>query len=274
MKYIHTLLFFALVSVGITKAQIKADVNTWNKQQPLKTIYLNKDVSTHVISPELIQTVDISTNKVQGDLPIKNILRLKPVNEDGPLGILTVIGQRYIAQFNLAYADMSSADKEITILPEDMKSLDHPDFRLSSDDLYKLSMQALSKKPAFHNVKSAAYGMKAELNNIYTIGDYFLVDITFCNKTNIQYDVDQLRFKIEDKKIVKATNEQFVEVHPEYTLYDHAYFKKRNRNIFVFKKFTFPGDKVFTVELAEKQISGRIIYLQIDYTDVLNADSL
>lgn len=271
MKYLSKILFFALLlSAGITQAQ----VNNADKQ-PLKVIYLNKDISTHLLSPELIQSVDISTKKVEGDIPVKNILRVKPIDDsNGDLGVLTVIGQKYIAQYKMVYAEADRADKEISILPEDMKSLEHPDFKLSSQDLYTFSMQVLKKEPTYHNVKSSAYGMKAELNNIYTVGDYFFIDVTFSNKTNIQYDVDQLRFKIEDKKIVKATNVQTVEVKPVYELYDTKYFKRQSRNIFVFNKFTFPGDKIFTIELAEKQISGRVIYLQIDYSDVLNADSL
>jgi hypothetical protein len=36
---------------------------------------------------------------------------------------------------------------------------------------------------------------------------------------------------------------------------------------------TFPNDKVLTIEIAEKQISGRNIMLNIDYEDVLSADS-
>lgn len=45
------------------------------------------------------------------------------------------------------------------------------------------------------------------------------------------------------------------------------------RNIVVIRKMTFPNDKVLTIELSEKQISGRNISLNIDYEDVLSADS-
>ena len=45
------------------------------------------------------------------------------------------------------------------------------------------------------------------------------------------------------------------------------------RNIVVIRKITFPNDKVLTIELSEKQISGRNISLNIDYEDVLSADS-
>ena len=50
-------------------------------------------------------------------------------------------------------------------------------------------------------------------------------------------------------------------------------FKKGYRNVAVLKKMTFPNDKVLSIELSEKQISGRTISLQLDYEDVLSADS-
>ena len=116
--------------------------------------------------------------------------------------------------------------------------------------------------------------MKMQLNNIYTYGDLFFIDLTFENGTNIPYTIDQMRYKIEDRKIVKATNVQAQEVKPVYSLYKTKEFRHNNRLILVFKKFTFPGDKTFSIELAETQISGRIIYLNIEYSDILNADTL
>jgi hypothetical protein len=41
----------------------------------------------------------------------------------------------------------------------------------------------------------------------------------------------------------------------------------------VLKKLTFPNDKILSIEISEKQISGRNITLNIDYEDVLYADS-
>ena len=45
------------------------------------------------------------------------------------------------------------------------------------------------------------------------------------------------------------------------------------RNVIVLKKMTFPDDKVLTIEMSEKQISGRNISMALDYEDVLAADT-
>ncbi|GAB3832233.1 hypothetical protein GCM10028895_49670 [Pontibacter rugosus] len=41
-------------------------------------LYVHKDISTHLVSPEPITYVDISTDDVAGDIPVANMLRIKP----------------------------------------------------------------------------------------------------------------------------------------------------------------------------------------------------
>lgn len=53
----------------------------------------------------------------------------------------------------------------------------------------------------------------------------------------------------------------------------NANLKKGYRNIAVLKKMTFPNDKVLSISLSEKQISGRNISINLDYEDLLAADS-
>ena len=49
-------------------------------------------------------------------------------------------------------------------------------------------------------------------------------------------------------------------------------FKKAYRNVIVIDKLTFPNEKVLSLEISERQISGRVINVNIDYSDILNAD--
>lgn len=68
--------------------------------------------------------------------------------------------------------------------------------------------------------------MKIVLNNIYTLDKYFFIDISMINKTKIRYDIDQIRFKIEDKKQTKATNFQSIEILPLMQVNKNLVFKK------------------------------------------------
>ena len=79
--------------------------------------------------------------------------------------------------------------------------------------------------------------------------------------------------KRADKTVSKATNSQVIELQPALVLEQGKSFKRGYRNVIVVRKMTFPNDKVLTIEMTEKQISGRNISLHIDYEDVLAADS-
>lgn len=78
--------------------------------------------------------------------------------------------------------------------------------------------------------------------------------------------------KLADKKEVKATNSQTVELTPVFSLNNAKKFKKHYRNVLVLPKLTFPDEKVLTLEISENQISGRVISMTIHYEDILNAD--
>ena len=111
------------------------------------------------------------------------------------------------------------------------------------------------------------------LNNIYVIDDYIFLDISLENSTNLSCDIEDFIFSIEDKKIYKATNNQSILMKPLFSLNNPKKFRKSYRNIFVFEKFTFPNSKVLLIRLIEEQISGRVIDMKINYSDVLEADT-
>jgi len=139
--------------------------------------------------------------------------------------------------------------------------------------MYRIARNIWSSPAKWRDVKTKKHRMEMRLNNIYAVGDYFFIDYSVENKTNIRFDIDEIRLKLADKKISKATNNQVIELTPEMQLEQTQSFKYGYRNILVVKKLTFPNDKILTIEMSEKQISGRTISLNIDYEDVLCADS-
>ena len=279
----NVVLLLFLTSIGY--AQSTAE-NLANLKNDLPKIYLSEDVSLHFLSPEPIQYADISVNDIVGDIPVDNILRIKYFpdtsiannTESGARSaVVTIAGQSFIAQYLVIHAGRigkSNIRTSVEILPEHMRPLEFPEISLTDFEMKGFALDVLKRKRAFFNVAAKENGMLAWLNNIYAYGDYFFVDIGFYNRTRIKYDIDQFRFIIQDKRIVKATNVQEVEVKPVFSLYANPYFRKRYRNVFVFRKFTIPGDKVLNIRLSEQQVSGRSIELKIDYRDLLNADTL
>lgn len=243
----------------------------------MEQLTVNEQGTTVITASEPIRFVDISTDLVAGDQPINNTVRLKPKeagHEDGDvLAIVTIVTERYRTQYALLYTTRLTeavTSKEIEL--SERTAYHNPAVSMSTEDLYRYARQIWTSPARFRNVGSKKHRMTMRLNNIYSAGDYFFLDFSVENRTNIRFDIDEVRLKLSDKKVSKATNSQVVELKPELILEQSRSFLHGYRNVIVVKKLTFPNDKVLTVELTEKQISGRTISLNIDYEDVLSAD--
>lgn len=269
-KFMKLALFVLIALFSLpSSAQTEAGKN----KEDLRIIYIHKDISTHLVSPEAVSYVDISIPDIIGDIPQPNTIRVKPTKA-GASGVITIIGERYMTQYLLVYTeDLSKAYSRYNIPYSDVLSYINPESDMTHSQLYDYGYHMLISKNRFYNVSTKQFGIRAILNNIYTMDKYFFLDISLLNKTNIQYDIDHITWRIEDKKKNKATNFQSIELFPIMQLVKDKSFKKDYRNVFVFEKFTFPEEKVLVLEIDEKQISGRVIRLEIEYTDILNADS-
>jgi conjugative transposon TraN protein len=276
-------LTFILVAILCTCHLLFAQPNSGVNRTDLPNIFISNASPLHFISPEPIQYVDISSHAIAGDLPLKNLLHIKYIGDtvanqnlsDGYLGVVTIVGESFIAQYNLHFIDNPTFpfQSQINILPEQTRPLDVPGMTLTSKEMYASAIRLLNSPKNRPIRKNKDFGIQARLNNVFTAGEYIFLDITYYNSTNLTYQIDEQRFKIEDKKITKATNVQSVEVKPVWQLYNSTSFKRQYRNIYVLKKLTFPGNKVLNIELTEKQISGRLLTLQLKYSDILEADA-
>ena len=248
--------------------------------EEMEQLTVNEQVTTVITASEPVRFVDISTDKVVGDQPINNTIRLKPkegadVHADGDvLAIVTIVTERYRSQYALIYTTrLQEAVTDKQILPEERIAYNNPSVSMSTEEMAKYARSIWNSAARIRNVSTKQHRMTMRLNNIYSVGEYFFIDVSIENRTNIRFDIDELRVKLSDKKQSKATNAQMIELTPAFVLDQSQTFKYGYRNVIVLKKMTFPNDKVLSIELSEKQISGRAITLNIDYEDVLYADS-
>lgn len=246
-------------------------------------ILVNSEVTTHIVMPENIKMVDLSTTKIIGNQCADNIVRIKPFIEadsvptsyrEGELmGTLTLIGERHLAQYDVVYTAAPSRAASIHRVPyAGLDSYINPEVSMPQSEMARYAWAVYGSSRKYNQVVSRANGMKAIVNNIYSIGDYFFIDYSLQNSTKIAYDIAEVRVKLTDKKEVKATNSQTVELSPVYSLNLAKKFKKNYRNVLVLDKLTFPDEKVLRIEISENQISGRVITLTVEYDDILNAD--
>ena len=288
---LYTLLLFTsqfLTAQTATKEQIISD---------LPKLEITEGINLYIISPEPIQYVDLSTQKLTGDLPSTNIARIKitdsasdsleskekttknvvPAFSIGDnIGIITVVGQSFIAQYKAVYRNSENQNTvtNFHIQPEDMQPIEFDKMRFSNLELRKFAMDIIQKKSEKNPIREEKnLKLNVQLNNVYVISDYIFLDMTFKNSSNLSYDIEDLKFSIEDKKIYKATNNQSIDLTPLFQLNPQKHFRKNFRNIYVFKKFTFPNSKVMMIRLIEEQLSGRTIEMKVNYSDILKADT-
>ena len=284
---LYALLLFTaqfLTAQTATKEQIISD---------LPELEITEGINLHIISPEPIQYVDLSTHKLTGDLPSGNIARIKITDNPGSnegekmkkpsaffngdnIGIITVVGQSFIAQYKADYRNSENLNTvtNIHIQPEEMQPIEFDKMSFSNYELRKFAMGIIQKKSEKNPIREEKnLKLTVQLNNVYVMSDYIFLDMTFKNNSNLSYDIEALKFSIEDKKIHKATNNQSIEMIPLFQLNPQKHFRKNFRNIYVFKKFTYPNSKVMMIRLIEEQLSGRTIEMKVNYSDILKADT-
>ena len=284
---LYILLLFAanlFTAQTATKEQLISD---------LPEIEITEGINLHIISPETIQYVDLSTELLTGDLPATNIARIKITDNatadaqekirkmiahtnGANIGIITVVAQSFIAQYKVVYRNQDNLNTitNIHIQPETMQPIEFDKMVFSNLELRKFAMGIIQKKSEKNPIREEKnLKLSFQLNNVYVISDYIFLDMTIKNNSNLSYDIEDLKFSLEDKKIHKATNNQSVDLTPILQLNPQKHFRKNFRNIYVFKKFTYPNSKVMMIRLIEEQLSGRTIEMKVNYSEILKADT-
>ena len=276
-----SLLVSGLISINatpFTSSPLALDGAALTRTVVRPILYVNETITTHLVMPENIKLVDLSTDKIAGNQCADNIVRLKPSSalaDQQFIGTVTLVGERNIALYDLLYTKNPKEAATLYYVPtQHLSAYQNPSVKMPSKEIAQYAWAIFCSDRKFYNIKSKAYGVSMRVNNIYSVGDYFFIDFSLHNHTNVKYDIEELRVKLMDKKETKATNSQTIELTPEYLLFDTKTFKKDYRNVLVLKKLTFPEEKILQIEIYESQISGRTLQIPISYEDVLHADAI
>ena len=177
------------------------NVQAQRTYEEMEQLTVNEQVTTVITASEPVRFVDISTDKI----------RLKPKeagHEDGEvLAIVTIVTERYRTQYALLYTTRvreAVTDKEIQL--QERNAYHNPAVSMSTVDMTRFARRIWNSPAKIRNVATKAHRMTMRLNNIYSVGEYFFIDFSIENRTNIRFDIDEIRVKLADKKLTKATN--------------------------------------------------------------------
>lgn len=240
-------------------------------------VWVNHWVSTHFISSNLIQYIDLSTEHVLGDIPHENIARIRPIkafhSKEQDMGYVTIVGNGFFQQFRLRYTvNPDLATKNVRLNESIDQAFGQSPVSLSKSEALELAKKVWHNKPTFYAVGSKKDLLEIRLNNLYVFGGYLFVDFQIENKTEVPIKIQQIDYSIDDKTIAKASNQQSIKIQPYLKLLNNTFFNKYYRNVVVFHQFTLLDSKVFTIRVLEEGITGRTITLIINNRDILSAD--
>jgi len=234
--------------------------------------------TTSLVFPFSIKGVDRGSKDVlaQKAKGVENVLQLKAARRRFPETNLTII----TADGNLHHFIVNYADNPRTfcILEGQSKSNERP--LLFTDginpvELSNMSRRILSKSTQGNIRKDKKFKLKISLKDIYVNQNIIFYKVQISNRSNLNYDIDALRFYIRDKQKVKRTATQEIEVYPVFLTANAETVKGKSKVdvVYALPKFTIPDAKVLEIDLFEKN-GGRNLKLKISNTVILNAKTI
>ena len=234
--------------------------------------------TTSLIFPFSIISVDRGSQDVlaQKARGVENVLQVKAGRKQFPETNLTVItADGVLHQFTVTYSDTPST-QAITIAGNTGKQ----SLILVKDAVNERDIQSDSKLALKQNVSGRIdehnkYQMNLSLQEIFIHNNTLYYKIQIRNKSSISYDIKSLKFLIRDRKKVKRTSSQEMEINPLFIGNEsgriQAYASRTI--IYVVKKFTIPDGKTLFINLFEEN-GGRHLTLKVDNKDILKAKML
>lgn len=278
-----TVLFF----VGV---QAQDTVRTFSRRQVVEPyrveVAFNKTL--HILFPSEVVYVDLGSLDLIADKAdgAQNVVRIKAAKQDFTeetnFSVITADGCFY--SFTAVYSENPS---QLNIEMEDWLHKDpYSDFAnrqmyIRLDELSgetPLTVNRIMYTILRRNVRdiksvgSKRFGIEVLLRGVYVHGDLFYLHVSMRNRSKVAFDIDYIRFKICDKKTARRTAVQETFVNP-VRVFDEIMrvdAEAMIRNVFVFRKFTIPDDKVLIMEVYERN-GGRHQRFEIENSRLVGA---
>ena len=251
-----------------------------------KNIYVSSSKTTFLIFDSKIDYFDLGSS----DVGLKradnkdNIIKIKAINEgfkETNLTVMTSNNQYY--SFILNYSN--SPDTLNYFLKSDVKdqakqaqaNVVEPDLKTEKVD----SLDSPINLTQFSNRLLVAGKRKNKmiflLKGVYIKNNKLLFQTEISNQSNIDYDIDFLKFSIKNKRRFKKSISQETEIRPTSILNDTNNIVKAGnqpvQKVFVFEKFTIPDKKELVIDLWERH-GDRNLAIAIDGKSILDAKKI
>ena len=262
----------------------------------------NKTIS--IIFPTPIKSVDLGSRDIIADKAsdVENVLKVKAskvgFNETN-YSVITTDGKFYsfVANYNeqpamlalnLATNAMAAAEPGRTSgsrenSEEFINGLDARDgtiqfsgIRATQSEVVYNCEQVNRKHRTIRHLGVSDNLMDATIRGFYVKDNVMYIKLQLKNKSNINYDLDYMRFFIVDKLARKRSTFQETEIVPFYVHNDGIRTvpgRQKRDQVLAFQKFTIPDNKRILVQINEAG-GGRALTFLMNNEDIMNSGKL
>lgn len=275
MQYYLNRLSLVLTGGILALLTLRVEAQTPDETKQL-AITFNK--TTSVVFPNVIKSVDRGSRDVMAQKAkgVENVLQLKAAREGFPETNLTVItADGVIHQFTINYSK-EPGELVVTLTGNQVDELEPVPLIFETDmteaDMENYAKRIISSKRTIRLINQGNNKIQLSLNGIYIKENVIFYHFRAKNQSNINYDVDYLRFYIRDKTKAKRTASQEVEMKPVYVHGNGNAIKGHSAEnvVYALEKFTIPDAKRLVIEMFERN-GGRHLKLSIKNKTIVNA---
>lgn len=232
--------------------------------------------TTNLVFPYAIKSVDRGSQDIlaQKAKNTDNVLQIKagtPGFEQTNLTVITADGKLY--SYVLDYVDTPAV---LNISFDDHSRWNRKAFfsehAINEAQVTEEAQKAATASPSVRRLKDKAGGIGFRLDGIYVNGGIMYLRFCITNRSDIDYDISQLRMSIRDQKKVRRTAAQELEIDPVLTLNatDKIAGNSERELVFAVPKFTIPDKKYLAIQLMEVN-GGRTMELSVHNKTVVKA---
>ncbi|MDP5198972.1 conjugative transposon protein TraN [Flavobacterium sp. DG2-3] len=267
-----------LLSILSGNAQLINRVVDFNQDQ-FKNVQIAYSKTTSIVFPYAIKSVDKGSQDIlmQKAKGVENILLLKAAKQNFIQTNITVVTADsrlyvFVLNYDEVCPDLNiKADNSAIVNNDILFSLDNE----NQKKIEQYSKLALLKKKKISGLKSSRFDINLSVNGIFIHQDVLYIRLVLGNTSQINYDIDQLRFFIRDQRKSKRTASQEIEILPLFSTSNSMLIpdKSEVNLVYALSKFTIPEKKYLTIQLIEKN-GGRQLEIDIKNNDLIDLDVL
>jgi conjugative transposon TraN protein len=261
---------------------------TYDRMIPPYGLEVTFDKTVHIIFPASIIYVDLGSGDIIAAKATgaENVVRVKAAikrfESETNLAVITSDGSFY--NFNVRYADEPLKlsvemkdfmhDGEAVNRPHNAMEIYLTELANESPKLVNLINRSIHKNDRRYikHIGSKRFGIQYLLKGIFTHNSLLYLHTQITNESNVPFEVDFVRMKIVDKKVVKRTAIQETVIYPirAYNYVRTVKGKRTECTVFAIDRITIPDDKQLIIELFEKN-GGRHQEFTVENSDIVRA---